>query len=110
MERGTQGLYTLFLYQSLYNGLYGLCNLMILRMLAPRHGFEPRFTAPKAAVLPLDDRGMISRGRTTSVYQGVITAQGDSGNAPILSSVQRSSVLVDSLAPLRTIPGRSLAS
>ena len=22
---------------------------------APRHGFEPRFTAPKAAVLPLDD-------------------------------------------------------
>src|ERR1035438_1061544 len=26
--------------------------------LAPRHGFEPRFTAPKAAVLPLDDRGM----------------------------------------------------
>ena len=25
--------------------------------LAPRHGFEPRFTAPKAAVLPLDDRG-----------------------------------------------------
>ena len=25
---------------------------------APRHGFEPRFTAPKAAVLPLDDRGM----------------------------------------------------
>ncbi len=27
------------------------------RNLAPRHGFEPRFTAPKAAVLPLDDRG-----------------------------------------------------
>ena len=26
--------------------------------LAPRHGFEPRFTAPKAAVLPLDDRGI----------------------------------------------------
>src|SRR5512144_3240757 len=26
---------------------------------APRHGFEPRFTAPKAAVLPLDDRGML---------------------------------------------------
>ena len=24
----------------------------------PRHGFEPRFTAPKAAVLPLDDRGL----------------------------------------------------
>jgi hypothetical protein len=26
-------------------------------LVAPRHGFEPRFTAPKAAVLPLDDRG-----------------------------------------------------
>ena len=29
--------------------------------LAPRHGFEPRFTAPKAAVLPLDDRGMVTK-------------------------------------------------
>ncbi len=29
--------------------------------LAPRRGFEPQFTAPKAAVLPLDDRGMASR-------------------------------------------------
>jgi hypothetical protein len=28
------------------------------RIMAPRHGFEPRFTAPKAAVLPLDDRGI----------------------------------------------------
>src|ERR1035441_9951228 len=28
---------------------------------APRRGFEPQFTAPKAAVLPLDDRGMASR-------------------------------------------------
>ena len=27
------------------------------KVVAPRHGFEPRFTAPKAAVLPLDDRG-----------------------------------------------------
>ena len=27
------------------------------KAVAPRHGFEPRFTAPKAAVLPLDDRG-----------------------------------------------------
>ena len=26
-------------------------------VVAPRHGFEPRLTAPKAAVLPLDDRG-----------------------------------------------------
>lgn len=34
------------------------CNLLILKGLAPRHGFEPRFTAPKAAVLPLDDRGI----------------------------------------------------
>jgi hypothetical protein len=30
------------------------------RVLAPRHGFEPRFTAPKAAVLPLDDRGIFA--------------------------------------------------
>ncbi len=29
---------------------------------APRHGFEPRFTAPKAAVLPLDDRGIVQEG------------------------------------------------
>ena len=28
------------------------------RVVAPRHGFEPRLTAPKAAVLPLDDRGI----------------------------------------------------
>ena len=34
-------------------------NQLILNDLAPRHGFEPRFTAPKAAVLPLDDRGKI---------------------------------------------------
>src|SRR5689334_15887202 len=32
-----------------------------LKDVAPRHGFEPRFTAPKAAVLPLDDRGMDDR-------------------------------------------------
>src|SRR5260370_25701049 len=31
--------------------------LLAAQDLAPRHGFEPRFTAPKAAVLPLDDRG-----------------------------------------------------
>ena len=30
------------------------------KVVAPRHGFEPRFTAPKAAVLPLDDRGLIT--------------------------------------------------
>src|ERR1017187_7320064 len=35
-----------------------LCKLLILNVMAPRHGFEPRFTAPKAAVLPLDDRGL----------------------------------------------------
>src|SRR6516165_7789302 len=35
-----------------------VCKLLILMCLAPRHGFEPRFTAPKAAVLPLDDRGI----------------------------------------------------
>ena len=32
-------------------------NLLNTRKMAPRHGFEPRLTAPKAAVLPLDDRG-----------------------------------------------------
>jgi hypothetical protein len=35
--------------------------------LAPRHGFEPRFTAPKAAVLPLDDRGMRQHSSTFSL-------------------------------------------
>ncbi len=30
-----------------------------LLSLAPQRGFEPRFTASKAAVLPLDDRGML---------------------------------------------------
>ena len=34
-------------------------------VVAPRHGFEPRFTAPKAAVLLLDDRG--NRVGTTSL-------------------------------------------
>ena len=34
---------------------------LAIRKLAPRRGFEPQFTAPKAAVLPLDDRGMVSR-------------------------------------------------
>ena len=38
------------------------------KSLAPRHGFEPRFTAPKAAVLPLDDRGMLGE-LLTVVYQ-----------------------------------------
>jgi hypothetical protein len=37
--------------------------------LAPRHGFEPRFTAPKAAVLPLDDRGKSSEACPLSVTQ-----------------------------------------
>src|ERR1017187_4158733 len=39
-------------------------NRLFLFKLAPRHGFEPRFTAPKAAVLPLDDRG--KRRQTTA--------------------------------------------
>ncbi len=38
-------------------------------LLAPRHGFEPRFTAPKAAVLPLDDRGKSSEACPLSVTQ-----------------------------------------
>jgi hypothetical protein len=33
------------------------------KVLSPRHGFEPRFTAPKAAVLPLDDRGSLGEWR-----------------------------------------------
>ena len=36
-------------------------------VVAPRHGFEPRFTAPKAAVLPLDDRGSLGGKYSTSV-------------------------------------------
>jgi hypothetical protein len=55
---GHKGLYTRVLYGPLYNGLYLDSKLLIPEMLAPRHGFEPRFTAPKAAVLPLDDRGL----------------------------------------------------
>src|SRR5438309_6320642 len=65
MVRGTTGLYTRFLYHPLYSGLCLASKLLILRRLAPRHGFEPRFTAPKAAVLPLDDRGESSCGRRT---------------------------------------------
>ena len=38
-----------------------------LEVVAPRHGFEPRFTAPKAAVLPLDDRGSLGGNDSTSV-------------------------------------------
>src|SRR5215470_14073475 len=37
------------------------CKGLILNGVAPRHGFERRLTAPKAAVLPLDDRGMAAR-------------------------------------------------
>ena len=38
-----------------------------MEVVAPRHGFEPRFTAPKAAVLPLDDRGSLGGNDSTSV-------------------------------------------
>jgi hypothetical protein len=38
-----------------------------MEVVAPRHGFEPRFTAPKAAVLPLDDRGSLGGNYSTSV-------------------------------------------
>src|SRR5437762_11875346 len=38
-------------------------------MVAPRHGFEPRFTAPKAAVLPLDDRGIRGNACSRPVYR-----------------------------------------
>ena len=45
------------LYEPFVQIFYLDCKLLIVKQLAPRHGFEPRFTAPKAAVLPLDDRG-----------------------------------------------------
>jgi hypothetical protein len=55
------------------NAENGAKKLFIDRGLAPRHGFEPRFTAPKAAVLPLDDRGMragqLCSTATGSVYR-----------------------------------------
>jgi hypothetical protein len=44
--------------QNLYNDLQKSLYSTEAKSLAPRHGFEPRFTAPKAAVLPLDDRGI----------------------------------------------------
>ena len=46
-------------------------------MLAPRHGFEPRFTAPKAAVLPLDDRGI----RVSTAFHSSVTGREFSRNA-----------------------------
>ena len=45
------------MYEYSYTASSHGCILLILKGVAPRHGFEPRFTAPKAAVLPLDDRG-----------------------------------------------------
>src|SRR5713101_6388435 len=42
--------------------------------MAPRHGFEPRFTAPKAAVLPLDDRG--SKGGKRSPTLSLTSSKG----------------------------------
>ncbi len=51
----------------LYTQQLGPNSILILNLLAPRHGFEPRFTAPKAAVLPLDDRGMRKKKSTFSV-------------------------------------------
>ena len=44
---------------------WGTCPAFV----APRHGFEPRFTAPKAAVLPLDDRGI--EGKLTECLSSV---------------------------------------
>ena len=43
--------------------------------MAPRHGFEPRFTAPKAAVLPLDDQGVrkVTSPIIIPVYAGLAT-------------------------------------
>ena len=44
-------------YEYSYTASSHRSKLLIIKVVAPRHGFEPRFTAPKAAVLPLDDRG-----------------------------------------------------
>lgn len=60
------------LYHLVYNGPYKVRKRFILRSLAPRHGFEPRFTAPKAAVLPLDDRGILRR---TALQCSVLNVQ-----------------------------------
>src|SRR5665213_3375677 len=43
---------------SVHHSYTKICKLLKTNV-APRHGFEPRFTAPKAAVLPLDDRGSL---------------------------------------------------
>jgi hypothetical protein len=61
--------------------------------MAPRHGFEPRFTAPKAAVLPLDDRGLgRKRKRQVPVYNdaygeiiGRVSPAGRSGLSILLT-------------------------
>jgi hypothetical protein len=47
---------------------------------APRHGFEPRFTAPKAAVLPLDDRGKCGKACPLSVTQSRSRSKAEGGN------------------------------
>ena len=55
------GVFESVLYQARYRPVLCFRKLLILLRLAPRHGFEPRFTAPKAAVLPLDDRGILRK-------------------------------------------------
>src|SRR3954447_21046328 len=52
---------------------------------APRHGFEPRLTAPKAAVLPLDDRG-------TGLTKISLTSAGDCLPLGVGRSLERSLV------------------
>ena len=64
------------MYTRLVHGPALIDKLLIVKEMAPRHGFEPRFTAPKAAVLPLDDRG--SRRSGTDWPSDFITCGRDS--------------------------------
>ena len=51
--------------------------------MAPRHGFEPRFTAPKAAVLPLDDRGAREEGAIAIQFNRVKRQAPDRERSPV---------------------------
>src|SRR5271155_4337115 len=74
--------------------------------LAPRHGFEPRFTAPKAAVLPLDDRG--SRRSGTDQLSDFITRVPDSRIASGVASRFAALFIGDETSPCTPSPRRRL--
>ena len=80
-------IHPVFVPPSCTTGFSMLRKLLILRSLAPRHGFEPRFTAPKAAVLPLDDRGSLGGNYSTSVTSA--GARGGYRDAPPLTAACR---------------------